>query len=62
MAATSPNVTPRQRFSAECLLARRRASLDLDRLVGCYPYPNPHEVYGMTTALARMLDAEAVAA
>jgi hypothetical protein len=37
-------------------LAPRRASLALDRLLDVYPYRDPRELYGVTPALARMLE------
>jgi hypothetical protein len=43
-------------------LARRRAALDLDRLLDCYPYPSPHEMYGVTAALGRLLQDQSAAA
>ena len=56
-----PHTSVRPRFDLSRVLDRHHASLELDRLLDCYPYPDPHELYGMTPALARMLEAEAVA-
>jgi hypothetical protein len=53
---------PRRSFELRRARERRRVSRQLDRLLGCrYPYPDPHQVYGTTPALARALEAEAVA-
>src|SRR4051794_34521319 len=45
-------------FSADRVLARRRTRLELDRLLDSFPYPAPHELYGTTVVLERLLDAE----
>jgi hypothetical protein len=55
-----PRPADRPRFRLARVLDRRRASLELDRVVDVHPYPDPHEIYGKTPALARMLEAEAV--
>ena len=39
--------------------ARRRAQRELNAILGVRDYPDPHELYGPTPALARMLEAEA---
>jgi hypothetical protein len=56
-----PQCADRPRFDLPRIHDRRHASLELDRLLGVCRYPDPHELYGMTAALARMLEAEAVA-
>jgi hypothetical protein len=40
-AAIMPRPTNRPRFNLDCVLERRRASLDLDRLLGVCRYPEP---------------------
>jgi hypothetical protein len=56
--AIMPRPTNRPRFNLGRVLDRRHASLELDRMLDCYPYPDPHELYGPTAALARLLEAD----
>jgi hypothetical protein len=58
-ASTVSYASVRLRFNLARVLDRRHASLELDKMLDACRYPDPHELYGMTAALARMLEAEA---